>query len=69
MKLYFQNHKGEERLIAEVETCDEALDKIKDFCYSRDFNIPYWRSWGDVDKDGLVFDVSSYSEFFILRNN
>lgn len=68
MKLYFQNSNGKERLVAEVNTQDEALSEIKGFCYERGFKIPYYRIWGDIDKDGMTIDVGSHVEFFILKN-
>jgi hypothetical protein len=67
MKLYFQNYKGEERLIADVDSEDEAIMRIKKFCSDRDFTIPYWRNWGYLDSDGVTYDVGSHTEFFKLR--
>lgn len=67
MKLVFQNASGVERAIADVESQDEAMSKIKKFCYERDFRIPYTRVW---EKDNIVtFDVGSHTEFFKLYLN
>lgn len=67
MKLVFQNSMGNERKIADVEDKDEAMRKIKKFCYERDFKVPYMRTW---EKDGVTWiDVSSHTEFFKLYPN
>ena len=64
MKLYFQNSNGNEKLIAEVHSENEAYQKIKEFCEERDFKIYYVRTWmkNNCEK---VYDVGSHSEFFI----
>ena len=67
MKLYFQNSKGEERLISDVDSEDEAMKRIKKFCRERDFAIPYWRNWGALDDSGITYDVGSHTEFFKLK--
>ena len=67
MKLYFQNSNGKERMVAEVENQEDAMSEIKKFCYERDFRIPYVRCWGDLNKDGITYDVGSWSENFVLR--
>lgn len=65
MKLYFENSRGQRRIIAEPQTEDEVWDEIRNFCNDRNFVIPYVRSW--QDPDGLKwYDVSSHSEYFIL---
>lgn len=69
MKLVFQNSMGNERTLADVEDKDEAMRKIKKFCLERDFKIPYTRTWGDLDKDGIWFDVGSWSEKFKLTRD
>lgn len=68
MKLYFENSKGERRIIAEPESEESAMKEIHKFCEDRDFKIYYTRSWRIPD--GLkVFDVGSWSEFFYLDDN
>lgn len=67
MKLYFQNSKGEERPIAEVDSREDAMRRIKKFCLDRDFTIYYTRCWGELDKDGITYDVGSHTEFFKLK--
>ena len=65
MKLYFENSRGERRIIAEPKTEDEAWKEINKFCEDRNFKIYYVRSW--MTEDGLKkFDVGSWSEFFYL---
>ena len=69
MKLLFQNSQGKERVVAEVNSFAEAVTEINKFCDERNFDIPYMRIWGSLDEDGIWFDVSSWSEFFILKRN
>lgn len=65
MKLYFENSNQERILIAEPETEKEANKFINDFCEERNFEIHYMRTWREMD--GLkVYDVGSWSEFFLL---
>lgn len=68
MKLYFENSKGEKRLIAEPQTEQEAMKVIKEFCDERDFKIYYTRVWGTPD-GYKKYDVGSWSEFFILDDS
>ena len=65
MKLYFENSKGERRVIAAPLSEENAIEIIYAFCEERNFEIYYTRSWRDPD--GMKwYDVSSHSEFFIL---
>ena len=65
MKLYFENSRGQRRIIAESKTRDDAWKEIHKFCDDRKFKIYYVRTWRD--KDGLeVYDVGSHTEFFYL---
>ena len=69
MKLYFENSKGERRIIAEPKSRDGALEMIHAFCEERNFTIYYIRTWRvneGVDAGADVFDVGSHSEFFYL---
>lgn len=66
MKLLFQNSSGEERVIADVDSQEDAVAEIKKFCDDRDFTIPYCRCCGDLDEDGITYDVGSWSENFRL---
>lgn len=67
MKLYFSKC-GERRLIREVETGREASREITQFLKDHHFTSYYTRIWRDEsNEDELVFDVGSYTEFFILK--
>ena len=66
MTLYFENSRGERRIIAEPETEDQAWKEIDKFCEDRNFKVYYTRCW--MTPDGLKkFDVGSWSEFFYLE--
>lgn len=65
MKLYFENSRGQRRIIAEPETRDDAWTEIHNFCEERDFHIYYVRTWKTPD-GAEVYDVGSHSEFFYL---
>lgn len=43
MKLYFENSKGERRLIAEVKRSEDIFKEINKFCEDRNFKILYTR--------------------------
>ena len=67
MKLYFENSRGERRIIAEPKTEEDAIKEINKFCEDRNFKIYYVRKW--QDDDGLNwYDVGSHTEFFISDN-
>ena len=66
MKLYFENSKGERRVIAEPTTEEEAMREIYKFCEDRNFKIYYTRSW--TTQEGLTqIDAGSWSEFFFIE--
>ena len=65
MKLYFENSRGEERLIAECETVQEVHKEINKFLDEHNFKCYYTRSWGD--DEGIALDVGSHSEFFRIK--
>lgn len=68
MKLYFENSRGERRIIAEPKTQDDTWNEINKFCSDRNFKIYYVRKW--KNNDGLVvYDVGSHTEFFYLDEN
>ena len=65
MKLFFQNSKGKERLIAEPTNREETYKEINKFLDDHNFKSYYTRVW---EADGrLMFDVGSWSEVFILE--
>ena len=63
MKLYFQNFRGERRLIGEPATHEESSRIYQKFCNDRNFKIHYVRSW--VANGERWYDVGSHTEFFI----
>ena len=65
MKLYFENSKGEERLIAECETVQDTEKEISKFLEDHNYNSYYSRIWGNDER--IMVDVGSYSEFFIIK--
>lgn len=65
MKLFFQNSKGEERLIVEPANREEVNKEINKFLDDHSFKSYYTRVW---EADGrLILDVGSHTEFFILE--
>lgn len=65
MKLYFQNSRGKERLIAEPQNREEVHNEINKFLDNHNFKSYYTRVW---EADGrLILDVGSHTEFFILE--
>ena len=67
MKLYFENSRGDRRVIAEPATEEEASKEIYKFCEDRNFKIYYVRNWTTPNGE-KVYDVGSWSEFFYLVN-
>lgn len=65
MKLIFKNSHGQERIIANPETEDEAMTEIITFCGDHNFEISYMRVW--VEGNRKCFDCGSYLEFFYLE--
>lgn len=77
VKLYFENARGERRVIADFgvaesgdceEFLDAAMQKIKEFCEEHGFKIYYTRMsrLGGNNYKVLLFDVGSHTEFFYL---
>ena len=65
MKLFFQNSRGEERVIAEPSNREEVNKEINKFLDDHNFKNYYTRVWEDNGR--LVFDVGSWSEVFCLE--
>lgn len=65
MTLYFENSRGQRRIIAEPETEEEAMKEIYKFCEDRNFHIYYVRTWQTPD-GAKTYDVGSHVEFFYL---
>ena len=66
MKLYFENSYGKERLIAEVATEEEAFKEINKFLDEHNYKSYYTRTY--VVNGVKHFDVGSWSEQFLLKN-
>ena len=65
MKLYFQNSRGVERLIAEASNREEVVKEINKFLYDHNYKSYYTRVWEENGR--LMIDVGSWSEFFYLE--
>ncbi len=65
MKLYFQNSRGEERVIAEPINREEVTKEINKFLADHNFKSYYTRVWEENGR--LKLDVGSWSEFFFLE--
>lgn len=67
MKLYFENSRGERRLIGEPETRIAANRMVHEFCKAHGYDGYYIRNW--IENGELVYDVGSWSEFFYLASS
>ncbi len=65
MKLYFQNSRGEERVIAEPINREEVTKEINKFLADHNFKSYCTRVWEENGR--LKFDVGSHTEFFYLE--
>jgi hypothetical protein len=64
MKLYFENSRGERRLIGEPATHEESSRIYQKFCEDRNFKIYYVRSWKTPEGE-TYYDVGSHTEYFV----
>lgn len=66
MKLYFENSKGKERVIAEsLSTRKDVYDAIHKFLDEHNFKCYYSREL--YNENQVTFDVGSHTEFFHLK--
>lgn len=66
MKLYFQNSHTKKILIGEYETTQECLKEVYSQCVEKFGEPPhYLRHWENAAGE-TVYDVGSWSEFFII---
>ena len=65
MKLYFQNSRGVERLIAEASNREEVVKEINKFLDDHNYKSYYTQICEDNGR--LMIDVGSWSEFFYLK--
>lgn len=63
--MIFQNSKGKERIIAEVETEEQAFAEIDKFLKEYNYISNYKREW--VENGRTKIDVGSHTEFFYLE--
>lgn len=66
MKLLFRSSNGNERIIAEISSLDEANIEIDKFLEEHNYISYYRRLWNESD-NRMVIDVGSWSEFFVLE--
>ena len=60
--LWFQNSRGQERVIAKVNNFNDVFTGIRNFLDDHNYKSYYIRSWNE---DGRIkYDVGSWSEFF-----
>lgn len=66
--LYFIRSNGEKRLIYENIDPEKVIGYIKEYTYSLNpnFKIYYFRSW--EEDGGIMYDVGSHTEFFLLSD-
>lgn len=70
-RLFFENSQGIRRAIANnvsLEDCSKEIKKFIDECNkgreeNKKFHSYYIRTW--EEKDEIIFDVGSHTEFFI----
>lgn len=66
MVLYFENSKGQRRVISTPSDIKEMWKDINLFLDEHNFKSYYSRI--NFEKDELVIDVGSHTEFFIVQN-
>lgn len=69
MKLYFINSYNERKLVKENVKENEVTKEISNYVASLNpnYKIYYFRSWST--KEGIMYDVGSHLEFFLLIKN
>jgi len=67
MEVFFKDSKGKERLLKEVETIEEINKVVNDFLKEHNYKSYYCRVMGLENKQGVMLDVGSYTEFFVVR--
>lgn len=66
MILYFEDSKGQRRVVSTPSTVKEMWDDINHFLEGHNFKSPYSRI--NFAGDELIIDVGNHSEFFIVRD-
>ena len=67
MKLTFVNSSGNERELAICDSESDAMEKIREFLNDHNYKSYYFKV--SLFPFKQVYDVGSWSEFFILYNN
>ena len=70
MKLYFEHSNGEREYVSNARNRDEAISLIYEDLHIRNpnFKVYYIRSWKN-ESDEEVWDIGSWSQFYILTSN
>lgn len=70
MKLYFLARSGEERLLATVDTEEDAFREIQKFLDEHNFKSYYTRTWIVPEKNNAIYvDFGSWSEYMVIRRD
>ena len=71
MNLYFLAANGDKRLVRENAEEKTALKDIEHYVNNINptFKIYYTRMWYSEDHGGMMYDVGSHTEFFLLAED
>lgn len=70
MKLYFLARSGEERLLATVDTEEDAFREIQKFLDEHNFKSYYTRTGIVPEENNAIYvDVGSWSEYMVIRRD
>ena len=64
MNLYFEDRFGVYTKLSDMASESNMMGLIHEKCDKHNYKIPYIHAW--VDDRGMVVDVGSWNEFFIL---
>lgn len=66
--LTFLDRHNNSHFVGEVDNLGDEYQLIKEETYKRypNFKIYYIRAWGNVEEEGITFDIGSHAEFFKL---
>lgn len=68
MILYFLDSYGNKRLVKTDVIPETATKEIEAYTHSLNpnYKIYYYRSWYSENDGGILYDIGSHSEFFLL---
>ena len=66
MKLYFQRSNGDYRKLSDFANKENAEFMIRNFLMAYNYQSYYTNVF--EDDRGIIFDVGSHTEFFVLTN-